>query len=183
MTPPAAGDVTETTASAVATLADASSPDVAVDTVDSATAAAASATGTDMDVDTDPSPPVVAPPTAEHISFFLLHIRRQAAGDAVSSSPDMAGGSADGVTATAASATGTGMDVDTDATPPTASADAHGSATKKRRRQGSRETTRAAQKHCKRMARFGAARGNTPTSDPGPVEGRPAKDSAEWRRG
>ena len=30
---------------------------------------------------------------AERISSFLLHIRRQAAGDAVSSFPDMAGGS------------------------------------------------------------------------------------------
>ena len=69
-----------------------------------------------------------------------------------------------------------GLDVD-------ASADAHSSAMKKRRRQGNRETARAAQKHCQRMAKFGAARGNIPTSDPGPVEGRPAEDSAEWRRG
>ena len=55
-----------------------------------------------------------------------------------------------------------------------ASADAHGSAMKKRRRQDSRATTRAAQKHCQRMVMFGAARGNTPRSGPGPVEKRPA---------
>ena len=60
-----------------------------------------------------------------HISSFLLHIRRQAAGDAASSSPDMAGGSADGATATAASAAGTGMHVDTDATPPAVADDPH----------------------------------------------------------
>ena len=104
-TPPAAGDATETTTSAAATLADSSSPDVAMDTIDSTTAAAASAVDTGVDADTDPSAAVVAPPTTEHISSFLLHIRRPAAGDdAASSSPDMAGGSADGATATAASA-------------------------------------------------------------------------------
>ena len=41
------------------------------------------------------SPAGTAPPVAERISSFLLHIRRQAAGDAVSSFPDMAGGSAE----------------------------------------------------------------------------------------
>ena len=41
------------------------------------------------------SPAGTVPPVAERISSFLLHIRRQAAGDAVSSFPDMAGGSAE----------------------------------------------------------------------------------------
>ena len=41
------------------------------------------------------SPAVTAPPVAERISSFLLYIHRQAAGDAVSSFPDMAGGSAE----------------------------------------------------------------------------------------
>ena len=57
---------------------------------------------------------------------------------------------------------------------------AHGAATKKRRRPVGRETTRNAQKHSQRMAQFRATRGNAPTSDPGPVEGRPAADWAEW---
>ena len=109
---------TETTTSAVATLADSSSPDVVVNTVDSATAAAASAADTGLDTDTDTSPAVVAPPTTEHIFSFLLRIRRQASGDAASSSPDMAGGSADGATATAASAVDNGIHVDPDATSP-----------------------------------------------------------------
>ena len=38
---------------------------------------------------------MTAPPVAERISSFLLYIRRQAAGDAVSSFPDVAGGSAE----------------------------------------------------------------------------------------
>ena len=74
-TPPAAGDATETTMFAAATVADSSSPDVAVDTVDGATAAAASAADTDAGVDADPSPAVVAPPTTEHICSFFLHMR------------------------------------------------------------------------------------------------------------
>ena len=99
-----------------------------VGTVDDATAAAASAADTGMDADTDPSPAVVASPTTEHISSFLLHIRRQAADDAASSSPDMAGGSADGATAAAVSATDDGMHVDTDATPPSVADGPHISA-------------------------------------------------------
>ena len=71
---------------------------------------------------------MIAPPTAEHISSFLLHIRRRAADDAAPPSPDVTGSTADGATATAASAAGTGMDVDTDATPPAVADDAHTSA-------------------------------------------------------
>ena len=46
------------------------------DVADGITAAAASATDTGMDVDTDPSPAATGLPAAEHISSFLLHIRR-----------------------------------------------------------------------------------------------------------
>ena len=75
-------------------------------------------------------------------------------------------------------ATATGMGGDAAGAP----VDAHGSTTKKRRRQGSRATARAAQKHSQRMAKFGAARGETSGSGPGSVEGRPAEDWAEWWR-
>ena len=54
---------------------------------------------------------LMSPLVTIYIFLFLLHIGRQAAGDTASSSPDVAGGSADGVTATADSAAGTGMDV------------------------------------------------------------------------
>ena len=73
-------------------------------------------------------------------------------------------------------ATATGMGGDAAGAP----VDAHGSATKKRRRQGSRATARAAQKHGRRMAAFGAPRGHTSGPDLGSVEGRPAEDWAEW---
>ena len=104
MPPPAADDTAMPTASAAAsataTLAASPSPDVIVGAVDDATAAAASAADTGMDAGgTDPSPAVVASPTTEHISPFILHIRRQAADDAAPSSPAVAGGSADGATA------------------------------------------------------------------------------------
>ena len=79
--PPAADDTAMPTASATATLAAPPSPDVIVGTVDDATAAAASAADTGMGADMDPSPAVFAPPTTEHMSSLLLHIRRQAAGD------------------------------------------------------------------------------------------------------
>ena len=62
-----------------------------VDAIDDTTAATASAADIGMDADTDPSPAVVALPTTEHVSSFLLHIRRRVAGD-------------DTATATAASA-------------------------------------------------------------------------------
>ena len=52
--PPAADHATATTASAAATLAAFSSPDVTVGIADGATADAASAAGAGMDVDTDP---------------------------------------------------------------------------------------------------------------------------------
>ena len=63
---------------------------------------------------------MIAPPIAEHMSSFLLHIRRRAADDTASSSPGVIGGPVDGATAPAASAagTGTGTDVTTDATLP-----------------------------------------------------------------
>ena len=54
---------------------------VVVDAIDDTTAATASAADIGMDADTDPSPAVVALPTTEHISSFLLHIRRRVAGD------------------------------------------------------------------------------------------------------
>ena len=57
-----------------------------------------------QDVDTDPSPAMIVPPTAEHISSLLLHTRRRAADDVASLfSPDVTGSTADGATATAAS--------------------------------------------------------------------------------
>ena len=54
-----------------------------VDTADGATATAASAADTGMDVDTDLVPTTTAPPTTQHISSFLLHIRWRAAHMAV----------------------------------------------------------------------------------------------------
>ena len=63
-----------------------------------------------------------------------------------------------------------------------ASVDVHGSATKKRRRKQSRPITRDVQRHSQRKTELETARGNTPRSGPGPVEGRPAEDWAEWRR-
>ena len=68
------------TASAVATLAASSSPDVTVSTADGVTAAAASATDTGVDVDMYPSSAAAAPPIAEHICSFLIHTRRRSAG-------------------------------------------------------------------------------------------------------
>ena len=111
-TPPAADDATSTTTPAATTLAASSSPDVAVSTADGAMATAASAADTGMDVNTDPSPAVIAPPTTEHISSFLLRIRRRTADDATSSSPDATEDNADGATADVASATGTNRNVD-----------------------------------------------------------------------
>ena len=58
--------------------------------------AAAVPPAVDMDTGVSASSPAgTAPPVAERISSFLLHIRRQASGDAVSSFPGMAGGSAE----------------------------------------------------------------------------------------
>ena len=134
---PTADDATVTAAFAAATPAAFSSPDVTVGTADGATAAAASAADTGMGVDTDPSPAVTAPPTAEHVSSFLLHIRRRAADDATATaasaaatpaappSPDVTLGTAEGATATAASAADTGMNVDIDVKPSATADDAH----------------------------------------------------------
>ena len=63
-----------------------------------------------QDVDTDPSPTVTVPPTAEHISSFLLHVRRHPADDATSSSPGVPVDAADGATATAVPAADTDSD-------------------------------------------------------------------------
>ena len=58
-----------------------SSPNVALGTTDGVTAAAASTADTGLDVDTDhPVPVVTAPPRAEYISPFLLHIRQSTTG-------------------------------------------------------------------------------------------------------
>ena len=59
-------------------------------------------------------------------------------------------------------------------------ADAHGLATKKRRRKYGRSVARDVQRHCQRKAELGTARGGTSRSDPDPAEGRPAEDWAEW---
>ena len=75
-TPPTAGGTTETAAPAATTLAASPPPGMTVGTADGATAAAASAADTGVDVDTDPNPAATALPAAEHISSFLLHIRR-----------------------------------------------------------------------------------------------------------
>ena len=61
-------------------LAASPSPDVAEE---DATATAASAADSGMDFDMDSVPAATAPPTAEHISPFLLHIRQRAADMAV----------------------------------------------------------------------------------------------------
>ena len=80
-----------------------------VGTADGATAAAASAVDEGVDVDTDPDPAATAPPAAEHISSFLLHIRRcaddKAAGLVLDAAPPDTGtgvtvGSAPGVAVT-----------------------------------------------------------------------------------
>ena len=63
-----------------------------------------------QDVDTDPSPTVTVPPTAQHISSFLLHVRRHPADDATSSSPGVPVDTADGPTAIAAPAADTDDD-------------------------------------------------------------------------
>ena len=54
---------------------------------DGATATAASVAETGVGVDTDPNPATAALPAAEHISSFLLHIRRCA--DDVAAGPDL----------------------------------------------------------------------------------------------
>ena len=51
--------------------------------------------------------------------------------------------------------------------------------TKKRRRKYN-HVTQNSQKDCRRMAAFETARGSVPGSDPGPIEGYPVEDWAEW---
>ena len=77
-TPPTAGESTETTTPVATNLAAPFSPDMTGGTADgaTATATAVSAADTGVDVDTDPNPAATALPDAEHISSFLLHIRR-----------------------------------------------------------------------------------------------------------
>ena len=67
-----------------------SSLDVTVGTAARAMATAASAADTGMEADTDPVPTTTAPPTAEHISSFLLYIRRRAADDATATAASTA---------------------------------------------------------------------------------------------
>ena len=172
MSPPAADDATMPTASAVATLADSSSPDVAVDTADGATATAAFALS------------VAAPPAAD------ADMAADMSTDIAVDGPDVVIGDAtDGTIMVHQSAAhgdaSSGIDTSAAADPGIVSggvpdralgagtsADAHGLATNKRRRRGSHAATRATPRHCQRMAEFGTARGNTLESDPGPVGGR-----------
>ena len=181
-----ADDATATAAPAAGTLATHPSPDVDVDATEGDTAHAASAASAVAvsSVSSDISAPThddgATVPTKRRSWNGPARAASREVFYTASSSPGTAGVPADGASAAAATTTDSGVDVDTDATPPAASADAHGSATKKRRRQRSRDMTRIAQRHCQRMATLGADRGNTPRSDPGPIEGRPAEDSAEW---
>ena len=73
-------------------------------------------------------------------------------------------------------------DAVTAAAPGIASADIPGSVTKKRRQQHNR-ATQDSRKHRRRVEDFAAARGGTPGSGPGPIEGHQAGDRAEWWRG
>ena len=75
-TPPTAGQSTQTTTPAATHLTAPSPLDMTRDADDGATAATASAADADMDVDTDLNPAATGLPAAEHISSFLLHIRR-----------------------------------------------------------------------------------------------------------
>ena len=140
----AADDATATAASAAETLA--SPPPSDVNQVGGAKAAIFSTTGDGMHDDTDSTPPSVADGT--HVSAHShaddddavatrsareaaiptpkkrrswcgpAHEASRKAFYAASSSPGMAGGSADGVTAAATTAAGTGMHVDAGPTPP-----------------------------------------------------------------
>ena len=87
---PAVDDTTMPTAPAATTLTASSSLDVTVGTAAGATATAASAAGTGMEIETDPVPTTTTPPTAEHISSFLLCIRRRAANDATATAASAA---------------------------------------------------------------------------------------------
>ena len=73
---PAAGASTQTATSTATHLAAPSPLDVTRDADDGTTADTASATDTGMGVDTDPNPATTGLPAAEHISSFLLRIRR-----------------------------------------------------------------------------------------------------------
>ena len=75
-TPPATGESTQTATPAATHLAAPFPLDMTRDADDGATAATASATDADMNVDTDPYPAATGLPAAEHVSSFLLHIRR-----------------------------------------------------------------------------------------------------------
>ena len=73
---PAAGASTRTATSTATHLAAPSPLDATRDADDGTTADTASATDTGMGVDTDPNPATTGLPAAEHISSFLLRIRR-----------------------------------------------------------------------------------------------------------
>ena len=77
-TPPTAGQSTQTTTPAATHLAAPFPLDMTRDADDGATAATASATDTGVHVDTDPNPATTGLPADEHISSFLLRIRRRA---------------------------------------------------------------------------------------------------------
>ena len=80
-TPPMAGQSTQI-ATLTATHMAASFPlDMTRDAEEGATAAAASVTETGMDVDSDPNPATTGLLADEHISSFLLSIRRRADGE------------------------------------------------------------------------------------------------------
>ena len=125
-----------------------------------------------LGTDTDPVPAETAPPTAEHISSFLLHTRRRLADNATATSasttpgptaspfPDMTVDTAEGASATAAPATDAGMDVDvdTDATP-SAAVGSTQDATGKKRRRNRNHTTRDLKRSRQRMAGPAAAHG------------------------
>ena len=78
MTPPTAGQSTQTTTPAATHLAASFPLDMARDAGDGTTAATASATDAGVHVDTDPNPATTGLPADEHISSFLLCIRRRA---------------------------------------------------------------------------------------------------------
>ena len=77
-TPPTAGQSTQTTTPDATHLAAPFPLDMTRDTDDGATAATASATDTGVHVDTDLNPATTGLPADEHISSFLLRIRRRA---------------------------------------------------------------------------------------------------------
>ena len=180
--PPAARDTTTTDESTSETSTAPPPPPFHVpeDANDGALAASVSPNVV-LGTDTDPVPAETAPPTAEHISSFLLHTRRRLADNATATSasttpvltaspfPDMTVDTAEGALATAAPATDAGMDVDTDATPSAAVGSTQDATGKKRRRKRN-HTTRASRKHHRRIEGFTATQDGDPGPDPTPSD-------------